>query len=62
MVGKTKSEIKKKSDTIALYATIPRDIVMDDKFPFDRELEVQEMEVIIDEENNCLVLKPIKNN
>lgn len=51
-------EIKRKSDTIAQYVTIPRDIVMDSSYPLSREAESQWVIIKIDEKNKALIIKP----
>lgn len=59
LVAEMKTEIKRRGDTIAQYITIPRDIVMDDIYPFDREADIQDAMVIIDKESNSLIIKPL---
>jgi hypothetical protein len=57
MVGSIKTEIRKLKDTIAQYLTIPRDIVRDEGYPFDRNAELQGVVIYIDYENKTLVVK-----
>lgn len=62
MVGSIKTEIRKLRDTIAQYLTIPRDIVRDEGYPFDRDAELQNVTIYIDYEKKTLVIKRNDSN
>ena len=57
MVKSQKTELKKAKEAIAMYLTIPKYIVMDEGFPFDRDTELQNVVVSIDYEKKALVVK-----
>lgn len=57
MVGELDTELKKSKDTIAQYLTIPRDIVRDEGYPFDRNAELQLVTVKIDFDNKVLIVR-----
>ena len=62
MVKSQDTELKKAKDAKAMYLTIPRYIVMDEGFPFDRDLELQIVNIEIDYENEILIVKRSNSN
>ena len=61
MVDELESEIRKPNDTKAQYLVIPRDIVMDSNYPFEKEADSQRVIVRIDKENNVLIVSQVES-
>jgi hypothetical protein len=57
MVAEQDTELKRGKETVSLYLTIPRYIVMDEGFPFKRDEDLQIVTVRIDYENKTLIIK-----
>lgn len=62
MVKEQETELKKAKETVAMYLTIPRYVVMDEGFPFDRDLDTQIVCVEIDYDKKELIVKKKINN
>ena len=62
MVKEQDTELKKAKETVAMYLTIPRYVVMDEGFPFNRDLDLQIVTVMIDYEKKELIVKRKINN
>lgn len=54
--------MKKSKDSVAMYLTIPRYIVMDEGFPFNRDLESQVVSIEIDYDKKEIIVKKKESN
>ncbi|MHA1371139.1 MAG: hypothetical protein ACTSRA_15670 [Promethearchaeota archaeon] len=56
LVKSIESELKQPSDGIAQYIKVPKEIVWDSTYPFEKRSPIQRIRITIDEDKNVLII------
>jgi hypothetical protein len=59
MVNEIETDLKQPQDGLAQYLTIPKELVWDSRYPFERKKALQRVIIKIDEVKKVIIISPI---